>query len=240
MHSAIVLGVAALAGLSAGQATPQANYPYRIDPNSVLSTDRGPYLPYTPSDHQANYLSCLVRKPARPVPAHLPPAARRHEPDHPRQRMRPRHPDLQLRVRQRYRAQHHPVLADPALLHLPGMGHPVRHWLQRRQHMLRQVPVRYTHLQPPLINANHLDSADHPCGAQSPYRGNTSIPTTSSARPTGSGAATKIPVTGFGGAQATTGSSPSNTNAGASFVPNAALSMAGLCATAFLGFAVFL
>jgi hypothetical protein len=41
MRSAIALSVAALAGLSAGQATPQNNYPYRIDPNSVLSSDRG-------------------------------------------------------------------------------------------------------------------------------------------------------------------------------------------------------
>jgi hypothetical protein len=106
--------------------------------------------------------------------------------------------------------------------------------------MLGQVPVRCIHLKPPLVTANRLDSADHPCGAQNPYRGNTSIPTTSSARPTGSDAATKIPVTGFGGAQATTGSSPSNTNAGVSYVPNAALSMAALCASAFLGFAVLL
>jgi hypothetical protein len=41
MHSAIVLSVAALAGLSAAQATPQLNYPYTIDPNSVSQSDRG-------------------------------------------------------------------------------------------------------------------------------------------------------------------------------------------------------
>lgn len=43
MRSAITLSVAALASLSAGQATPQNNYPYTIDPESVSSSDRGVY-----------------------------------------------------------------------------------------------------------------------------------------------------------------------------------------------------
>jgi hypothetical protein len=47
-------------------------------------------------------------------------------------------------------------------------------------------------------------------------------------------------VTGFGGAQATSGSSTTNTNGGVSFVPSAALSMAALCGSAFLGFAILL
>jgi hypothetical protein len=41
MRSAIALSVAALAGLSAGQATIQNDYPYRIDPDSVSQSDRG-------------------------------------------------------------------------------------------------------------------------------------------------------------------------------------------------------
>jgi hypothetical protein len=40
MRSAIALTIAALASFSAGQTTPQNNYPYRIDPNSVSSSDR--------------------------------------------------------------------------------------------------------------------------------------------------------------------------------------------------------
>jgi hypothetical protein len=49
MRSTITLSIAALASLSAGQATPQNNYPYRIDPDSVSSTDRGPYsIPLQP------------------------------------------------------------------------------------------------------------------------------------------------------------------------------------------------
>lgn len=40
MRSTIALTLASLASLSAGQATPQNNYPYRIDPNSVSSSDR--------------------------------------------------------------------------------------------------------------------------------------------------------------------------------------------------------
>jgi chitodextrinase len=47
MRSTVALSLAALASLSAGQATSQYDYPYRIDPNSVSTTDRGThtYLP---------------------------------------------------------------------------------------------------------------------------------------------------------------------------------------------------
>jgi hypothetical protein len=41
MRSSIALSVAALASLSAAQTTPQNDYPYTIDPNSVSSSDKG-------------------------------------------------------------------------------------------------------------------------------------------------------------------------------------------------------
>jgi hypothetical protein len=84
-------------------------------------------------------------------------------------------------------------------------------------------------------------SADHPCGAQSPYRGNTSIPTLSTASATAS-RTSKIPNTGFGEAGATGAPSSSNQGGAASglFVPSAGLSLAALCGSVFLGFAVFL
>ncbi|KAH8725355.1 hypothetical protein GQ44DRAFT_616139 [Phaeosphaeriaceae sp. PMI808] len=80
---------------------------------------------------------------------------------------------------------------------------------------------------------------DHPCGAQSPYKGNTSIPSASLARST-SEPTTKIPVTGFGGAQATGANSPGKGAAAGTYMPSAALSMSVVLGTAFLGFAVLL
>lgn len=83
---------------------------------------------------------------------------------------------------------------------------------------------------------------DHPCGAQSPFLGNSSLLSTmsSTSAPTGS-ATNKIPVTGFGGATATPAAGG---NAGSaaqgSFVPGAATSMAALFGSVFLGFALLL
>ena len=94
-----------------------------------------------------------------------------------------------------------------------------------------------------------ITSEDHPCGAQDPYRGNTSLPTTmsSTAAPTGSnGAATNtIPVTGFGGGGAEeTGSSDSGSSdqggAGSIFMPNAGLGLVAVFGSVFFGFAVLL
>lgn len=96
---------------------------------------------------------------------------------------------------------------------------------------------------------NMINSEDHPCGAQDPYRGNTSLPTTmsSTAAPTGSnGAATNtIPVTGFGGASETgssnnNGGSSDQGGAGSIFMPNAGLGLAAIFGSVFFGFAVLL
>ncbi|KAA8617211.1 hypothetical protein PtrSN002B_009934 [Pyrenophora tritici-repentis] len=86
---------------------------------------------------------------------------------------------------------------------------------------------------------------DHPCGAQSPFKGNTSLPTTmaSTAAPTGS-ATNGIPVTGFGGAAPTGSSNNNSPNQGGAgttiFMPNAGLGLAALFGSVFFGFAVLL
>jgi hypothetical protein len=73
--------------------------------------------------------SRMVPGPARLLPTHLPAAAGRDIHDDRRKRLRYRHPHVQLRVRRQQSPQHHAVLADPALLHLPPVGHPVRRQL---------------------------------------------------------------------------------------------------------------
>jgi len=83
---------------------------------------------------------------------------------------------------------------------------------------------------------------DHPCGAQSPFKGNTSLPTTMSSTAAPSGSATNtVPVTGFGGASPTGGSgSSSKGDANSIFMPNAGLGLAALFSSVFFGFAVLL
>jgi hypothetical protein len=85
---------------------------------------------------------------------------------------------------------------------------------------------------------------DHPCGAQQPYKGNTSLPTTMSSTAAPSGTASNtIPVTGFGGSEPT-GSSSGNNNgnngAGSLFMPNAGLGLAAVFGSVFFGFAILL
>ena len=89
----------------------------------------------------------------------------------------------------------------------------------------------------------HSRSQDHPCGAQSPFKGNTTLPTTMASTAAPSGSATNaIPVTGFGGAAptGTSDSSPSKGNTGTIFMPNAGLGLAALFSSVFFGFAVLL
>jgi len=84
--------------------------------------------------------------------------------------------------------------------------------------------------------------ADHPCGAQTPYLGNASLSSSmATASQTGGASATnKIPVTGFGGQQATASSTPKVGAAPSGFVPNAALSTVAVFGGVFLGFAILL
>lgn len=82
--------------------------------------------------------------------------------------------------------------------------------------------------------------SDHPCGAQSPYRGNASISSTMSSTSGPTGSATRPAVTGFGGAAATSAAGGSTGAAAGAFIPGAATSMAVLFGSVFLGFAVLL
>lgn len=88
MRSAIALSVAALASLSAAQTTPQNDYPYTIDPNSVSSSDKGVFRRWTLFTIDTDRPSHLVPEPEGAMPAHLPAAARRHHHDHRGQRLR--------------------------------------------------------------------------------------------------------------------------------------------------------
>ncbi|KAL6159902.1 hypothetical protein ACJQWK_06106 [Exserohilum turcicum] len=87
---------------------------------------------------------------------------------------------------------------------------------------------------------------DHPCGAQNPYRGNSSLSSTMASTPTPSGTAKNtIPVTGFGGSQPTGTSQSGNNNnnnkgAGSVFMPNAGLGLAAVFGSVFFGFAILL
>ncbi|KAF2626844.1 hypothetical protein BU25DRAFT_411375 [Macroventuria anomochaeta] len=82
--------------------------------------------------------------------------------------------------------------------------------------------------------------ADHPCGAQTPYLGNATSSSVSSTASATASATTSRAVTGFGGAAATSAAGGSTGAAAASFIPNAATSMAVLFGTVFFGFAVLL
>jgi hypothetical protein len=83
---------------------------------------------------------------------------------------------------------------------------------------------------------------DHPCGAQSPFLGNSSLLSTMSSTQAPTGSATnKIPVTGFGGATQTAAAGGNQGGAASgTFVPGAATSMAVLFGSVFLGFALLL
>jgi hypothetical protein len=199
-----------------------------------------PRYTHIPSMTAMYNLTChsrMVPGPARLMPTHLPATAGRDVHDDGRKRLRHRHPHVQLRVRRQQGSQHHAVLADAALLHLPPVGHPVRRQLRPGlEYLRRQVPVRpVTHVY--LFTVANDISADHPCGAQQPYRGNTSIPSASTARATPSGTSA---IVGFNDPLATGSSAPGKGAAVATFVPSTGLSVAALCGSVLLGFAVFL
>jgi hypothetical protein len=78
--------------------------------------------------------------------------------------------------------------------------------------------------------------ADHPCGAQSPYKGNATASASGSGTATPSASSTsKIPVTGFGG-QTSTPNAAAGTFGGSSY----AVSMAAVVGSIAIGFSVLL
>lgn len=81
--------------------------------------------------------------------------------------------------------------------------------------------------------------ADHPCGAQEPYKGNATVSSIlSSMSAAAATASSAIPVSGFGGATAT--SKPGTGAAPAAFAPGAGLGLAAVAGSIFFGFALLL
>lgn len=209
MRSAIALSVAALASLSAGQATPQNNYPYRIDPNSVSVTDRRAWC-----DNQRAQcpLICLQQ------------------------------PGITTMT-----TVDNECNADTLIYSCVCENNIAPNITQYSQ----TLPFYICQAWGTQCVANcgtggntcaDKCRADHPCGAQSPYLGNTSIPTLSTASATQSGTR-GVAASGFPGSQAT-GFPDSGSNQGGAaaglFVPSAGMTMAALCGSVFFGFAVFL
>ena len=86
MRSVFALGIAALTGFTAAQTTPQMNYPYTIDPDTVPQSTRGMcYSGFCRGFASAVNLHVsrlLVLSEHGTMPSHLPPAAWRQLHEH--------------------------------------------------------------------------------------------------------------------------------------------------------------
>ncbi|KAH7408088.1 hypothetical protein DE146DRAFT_361996 [Phaeosphaeria sp. MPI-PUGE-AT-0046c] len=206
MRSVIALSVAALASLSAAQTTPQNNYPYRIDPQSVSTTDKATWC----QNQMAQCpLICLQQ------------------------------PGVSSMTTEANDCNAENLTYDCVCEN--GVSPNVTMYSQTLPFYICQAYGTQCVANCGLGANTCADKcrADHPCGAQSPYRGNTSIPTMSTASRTASG--TNAP-TGSGSPASTAGSTWSNQGGAASgvFAPSAVMSLGALCGSVFLGFAVFL
>ncbi|KAH7069325.1 hypothetical protein FB567DRAFT_456737 [Paraphoma chrysanthemicola] len=202
MRASIALGVATLAGLAASQDTIQNNYPYRIDPDSVSSSDRQTWC----SNQRAQ---CPLICTQQPGVTSLTTTDNECDPD---------------------------TLTYSCVCE-NGVSPNITQYSQTLPFYICQAWGTQC-----VSNCNGDNTcadkcrSDHPCGAQSPYLGNTSIPSTSSARNT-QAATASIPVSGFLGA---TGTSSPGQGAAASFMPSAGITLGALMGSVFLGFAVLL
>ncbi|KAF1912658.1 hypothetical protein BDU57DRAFT_523066 [Ampelomyces quisqualis] len=208
MRSAIALSAAVLASLSAGQATPQNDYPYRIDPDSVSSTDRQTWC----SNQRAQCpLICLQQ----PGITTMTTADNECDAD----------------------TLTYSCVCDN------GVSPNITQYSQTLPFYICQAWGTQCVANCGTGGNACADKcrADHPCGAQSPYLGNTSIPTMSTASATPSGT-NRFPASGFPGSQATGFPSVGSQGGAATslFVPSAGMTLAALCGSVFLGFAVFL
>ncbi|KAJ4383024.1 hypothetical protein N0V86_002251 [Didymella sp. IMI 355093] len=212
MRSTLALSVAAFAGFAAAQSSVQNNYPYRIDPDSVSSSDRQ----YWCDQNEAQCpLICLQQ------PGVTSSTTDDNECD----------PDNLT----------YSCVCDN------GVSPNITEYSQTLPFYICQEWGNQcvTGCNGDNTCANSC-RADHPCGAQSPYKGNATSSSMSAATASatgsasGSAASSAIPVTGFGGAAATTGAGGSTGAAAATYVPGAATSMAVLFGSVFFGFAVLL
>jgi len=217
MRSVFALSIAAFTGLVAAQDTPQLNYPYTIDPDTVEQSTRD----YWCDQNRAQCpLICLQQ------------------------------PGINSMTTEQNDCDSDALTYTCVCEN--GVAPNITEYSQTLPYFICQQWGNTC-----VENCNGDNSCqsacreDHPCGAQDPYRGNTSLPTTmaSTAAATGTdgSASNTIPVTGFGGASET-GSSDSNNNggsndqggAGSIFMPSAGLGLAAVFGSVFLGFAVLL
>ncbi|KAI4641915.1 uncharacterized protein J4E78_010345 [Alternaria triticimaculans] len=217
MRSVFALSIAAFTGLVAAQDTPQLNYPYTIDPDTVEQSTRD----YWCDQNRAQCpLICLQQ------------------------------PGINSMTTEQNDCDSDALTYTCVCEN--GVAPNITEYSQTLPYFICQQWGNTC-----VENCNGDNSCqsacreDHPCGAQDPYRGNTSLPTTmaSTAAATGTdgSASNTIPVTGFGGASET-GSSDSNNNggsndqggAGSISMPNAGLGLAAVFGSVFLGFAVLL
>ncbi|KAI4644847.1 uncharacterized protein J4E79_010982 [Alternaria viburni] len=217
MRSVFALSIAAFTGLVAAQDTPQLNYPYTIDPDTVEQSTRD----YWCDQNRAQCpLICLQQ------------------------------PGINSMTTEQNDCDSDALTYTCVCEN--GVAPNITEYSQTLPYFICQQWGNTC-----VENCNGDNSCqsacreDHPCGAQDPYRGNTSLPTTmaSTAAATGTdgSASNTIPVTGFGGASET-GSSDNNNNggsndqggAGSIFMPNAGLGLAAVFGSVFLGFAVLL
>ncbi|KAI4907406.1 hypothetical protein J4E90_009435 [Alternaria incomplexa] len=218
MRSVFALSIAAFTGLVAAQDTPQLNYPYTIDPDTVEQSTRD----YWCDQNRAQCpLICLQQ------------------------------PGINSMTTEQNDCDSDALTYTCVCEN--GVAPNITEYSQTLPYFICQQWGNTC-----VENCNGDNSCqsacreDHPCGAQDPYRGNTSLPTTmaSTAAATGTdgSASNTIPVTGFGGASETGSSDSDNNNggsndqggAGSIFMPNAGLGLAAVFGSVFLGFAVLL
>ncbi|KAF3046664.1 hypothetical protein E8E12_011489 [Didymella heteroderae] len=204
MRSTLALSIAAFAGFAAAQTTAQNNYPYRIDPESVSSSDRQYWCDQNAAQCP---LICLQQ------PGVTSSTTQDNECD--------------------------PDNLTYSCVCENGVAPNITEYSQTLPFFICQEwgnqCVTGCNGENTCANACR---ADHPCGAQSPYKGNATISSIMSASAAATASATSsIPITGFGGAAAT--SAGGSTGAAAAvYVPGAATSMAVLFGSVLFGFAV--
>ncbi|KAH4221543.1 hypothetical protein HBI56_127390 [Parastagonospora nodorum] len=207
MRSAITFSIAALASLAAAQDTPQLNYPYTIDPDSVSSSDRDAW--------------CLNQKSQCPLICLQQPGVTS---------MTTNENECDADT-----LQYSCVCENNVAPNVTEYSQTLPFYIcqQWGNNCVKNCGLGAS-------SCADKCRADHPCGAQSPYKGNSSIATMSTASATPS-STNKIPLTGFGGAQQTGASSSTQGSAAAGvFAPSAGMTLAALCGSVFLGFAVML
>lgn len=205
MRSVFALGLAALAGICAAQDVVQADYPYRIDPDTVDESTRAYWC-------QQNQAQCPLICLQQPGVNSMSTTDNTCDSD---------------------------TLAYSCVCE-NGVSPNITQYSQTLPFFICQEWGNQC-----VKGCNGINTcadacrADHPCGAQTPYLGNSSILATMSSTQAPSGSATnRVPVTGFGGATST--STPGTGAAPGNFLPSAGLGLAAIFSSVFFGFAILM